>query len=321
VAITGASGFVGANLARRLLAGGHDIHLLLRRDYRSWRLDDIADRVRLHEVDLRDEPAVGRVIDTIQPHWVFHLAAYGAYSWQTRLREMVDTNIIGTTNLVAACLRTGFEVFINTGSSSEYGFKAHAPTETEWLEPNSHYAVTKASATLFCRLTAQSVGACMPTLRLYTVYGPYEEPGRLMPALIVSGLSGTLPPLANPNTVRDYVYVDDVVEAYLLAATRPHDEPGPVYNVGTGVQTSLRDVVEIARRELAVAEVPSWGSMPDRQWDTRVWVADSRKIRAVLGWVPRHTLEQGFRLMVNWFRANPRLWELYRVFDRPERGR
>ena len=85
------------------------------------------------------------VID-IDPHWVFHLATYGAYSSQSDVQTIVTTNYNGTVNLVEACLETGFEAFVNAGSSSEYGYKDHAPVESELPEPNSHYAATKAAA-------------------------------------------------------------------------------------------------------------------------------------------------------------------------------
>jgi len=311
VLITGATGFIGANLARRLVHDGHEVHFLVRQGHSQWRIEAIRTEVRLHEVNLGDEDALTQVVGRIRPEWVFHLAAHGAYSHQSDLRRMLETNVLGTIHLVAACLDTGFEAFVNTGSSSEYGFKDHAPSETEWLEPNSHYAVTKASATLFCRHTAQRERVHLPTLRLYSVYGPYEEPTRLMPTLIVRGLHGEIPPLVSPDIARDYIYVDDVIEAYLLAATQPGRELGAVYNVGTGIQTSLRDVVEVARRVLGIVVEPQWGSMPSRPWDTNIWVSDNQKIRAVLDWHPRHTFEQAFRLMANWFRSSPALWGLY----------
>jgi len=313
VIITGAIGFVGANLAGRLLQDGHKIHLLVRQGYNPWRIEAILPDVRLHEVNFDDEIVLTSVVGKIQPDWIFHLAAHGAYPSQTDLRQMVQTNIMGTINLVEACLRIGFEAFVNTGSSSEYGFKDYAPSETEWLEPNSHYAVTKASATLYCCYTAQSRGVHIPTLRLYSVYGPYEEPTRLMPTLIMRGLKGELPPLVNPDVAHDYVYVEDVIEAYLLSATQPNQKLGAVYNVGTGVQTSLRQAVDIARRVMNIRVEPVWETMSNRKWDINVWVADNQKIRAELGWQPRHTFEQGFRLMVNWFHANPSMSNFYQL--------
>lgn len=307
VLITGATGFVGANLARRLLREGCQVHLLVRREHATWRLQGIADQVQLHQVELDDRAGLDQLVSLVRPEWVFHLAAYGAYSWQADLQRMIQTNITGTTNLVEACARVGFAAFVNTGSSSEYGAKDHPPAEGEALEPNSHYACTKAAATLLCRYTAQSRNLHLPTLRLYSVYGPYEDPGRLFPALIRKGLQGELPSLVGPETTRDYVYVDDVCDVYLLAATRPGQAPGAIYNVGTGVQTCMRQLVELARQTLGIAVEPHWGSMPARIWDTDVWVADNRRIREALGWQPRTSLAEGFDLTVEWFRQHASL--------------
>ena len=152
----------------------------------------------------------------------------------------------------------------------------------------------------------------LTTLRLYSVYGPYEEPTRLIPTLILRGREGTLPPLVDADIARDFVDVEDVVEACCLAAGRSGGERGAVYNVGTGVQTSLRSVVEVARRLLPVKDEPRWGTMPDRHWDTQVWVSDNRKIRDELGWEPRYGFEEGFRRFVDWIDDNPSILDLYR---------
>ena len=308
VIITGATGFVGANLARRLLRDGHELHLLVRQGYAPWRIDQLREDVHLHAVDLADQENLERIVGSIRPEWIFHLAVHGAYSSQQDVRQIIQTNIVGTVNLVEACAKIGFDAFVNTGSSSEYGFKDHAPLEQEWIDPNSYYAVTKASATLFCRYTAHSKRLHIPTLRLYSAYGPYEEPTRLMPTLIMRGLRGDLPPLVNPDIARDYVYIADVDTAYLLAATVQGQESGAVYNVGTGVQTSLRDVVDVARRVMSIDTQPEWGSMLERSWDTNVWVANRHKIQAELGWRPQYTFEQGFQAMVDWYRDHPELW-------------
>jgi UDP-glucose 4-epimerase len=304
VLLTGGTGFIGANLARRLLRDGHELHLLVRPGYEPWRIEEIREDLSLHEVDLVNSGKLADIVAGIRPEWIFHLAVYGAYPAQSDMRHMVQTNIIGTANLVEASLKTGFEAFVNTGTSSEYGFKDHAPSETECLEPNSNYAVTKASATLFCRSIAQGRNAHLPTLRLYSTYGPYEEPTRLFPTLIRHGLKGELPPLVDADAAHDYVYIDDVISAYLLAASRPDQEPGAVYNVGTGTQVSMRTVVDLAQRVLGIKAHPEWGSMPGRNWDTSMWVADSRKIRDVLGWRPRCSLEEGFRKMADWSRSH-----------------
>jgi dolichol-phosphate mannosyltransferase len=148
------------------------------------------------------------------------------------------------------------------------------------------------------------------TLRLYSVYGPWEEPRRFIPQLVARGIEGGLPPLASPHTARDYVYISDVCDAYTSVA-RGAREPGVIYNVGTGVQTTLRQAVEVARRVLGVTLEPTWQSMPDRGWDTGTWVADSRRLNEDLGWRPAIDLEQGLRLTADWLTRNAGLKDRY----------
>ena len=274
--VTGAAGFVGANLVRRLLADGHDVHALVRAGTDRWRLDELGDEIEFGEVDLADGQGVTALVAAAGPEVVFHLGTRGAYSWQADAREILETNVLGTSNVVEACAQAGVRALVNTGSSSEYGHKDHAPAETEALEPNSVYGVAKAAATLLCSVAAGLHDLAVTTLRLYSVYGPYEEPGRFVPALVEAALRERLPPLASPNVARDFVWVGDVVDAYLRAASAPG--AGAVYNVGSGRQTTLAEAVEAARRALGVTEEPSWSSMPDRSWDTELWVADVSKI-------------------------------------------
>ncbi|HEY9715770.1 MAG TPA: SDR family NAD(P)-dependent oxidoreductase [Chroococcales cyanobacterium] len=309
--LTGASGFVGANLARRLLRDGHKVHLLVRKGHATWRLNDISAHCAIHEIDLLDFEQLSNVIAKIKPDWIFHLAANGAYSWQNDFDQIVATNFTATVNLVRACLATEFGAFVNTGSSSEYGLKDHPPGEEEGLEPNSHYAAAKASATIFCKHLAAANKVHIPTLRLYSVYGSWEEPNRLMPAMIVHGLNKQLPPLVDKDIARDYIYIDDVLDAYIAAAETETDEPGAVYNVGTGVQTSIGEVVEIARSLLDIDEQPQWGSMPNRKWDTTVWVSNNRKLQERLGWRPEHNFKQGFAEFVDWFKSDKKIRQYY----------
>jgi nucleoside-diphosphate-sugar epimerase len=310
VLITGATGFVGSNLCRRLLNEGHEVFCLLRPEHEPWRIEGIRADVRIHTVDLMDQVRLSTLVSEVRPEWIFHLAAYGAYSWQADLDRLIRTNLLSTINLMQACLETGFEIFINTGSSSEYGLKDHAPAPTESIDPNSYYAVTKASATLFCRYTASRFHLPVPTLRLYSVYGPFEEPGRFIPTLIVRGLEGSLPPLVDPLVARDYVYVRDVEDAYVRLASQPLGTNGDIFNVGTGTQTTIAEVVELARRVLGLSAAPEWGSMPRREWDTSIWRADNRTLVA-RGWQPHVNLETGFGETIRWFQEHPELMEHY----------
>jgi UDP-glucose 4-epimerase len=224
---------------------------------------------------------------------------------------MVATNVLGIMNLMDACLASGFDAFVNTGSSSEYGFTDHAFSKDDPVAPNSHYAGTKALATLYCRDIAHRHWVHTPTLRLYSAYGPFEDPGHLIPRLILDSLRGRLPPLASPDTARDFVYVDERQRRLRGGRVGAAGRRGPVYNVGTGQQTTLREVVAIACRALDIHEVPRWESMPPRAWDTTIWRVDVRRIRERLGWTPRHTFVEGLRRAIEWLRAHPVYRERY----------
>jgi nucleoside-diphosphate-sugar epimerase len=307
VLVTGGTGFVGANLVEQLVRDGHRVHLFVRDGYKDWRIRDFLPHLQIHPVNLLDPEALRAAVTAICPDWVFHLAAYGAYSWQREQNQAVQTNFFGTMNLVEACRSTGFDAFIHSGSSSEYGAKARATSENDLLEPNSDYAVTKASATMFCRYTAQRFKLPIFTLRLYSVFGPYEEPGRLIPTLILKGLQGQLPPLAHPETARDFIFTEDVTCACISVAVSGASLPfGEIYNVGSARQTTLKEVVETTREIFQISNEPIWGSMQNRAWDTEIWRANNAKLRAT-GWQPTFNFRAGYLRTIEWFRQNPHL--------------
>ena len=306
--VTGGTGFVGANLVRRLLADGDEVHLVLREDARLWRIDGLIDHCTVHHGDVTDRSFVREASRAAQASRIFHLAVCGAYSFETDLADIAATNVVGTANLIAAALEHGCEVFVNTGSSSEYGDCDHAPDEDEPTRPNSYYSATKACSTALCDRAAVSDGLPAVTLRLYSVYGPWEDERRLMPTLVSNCLAGRWPRLAGPQTVRDFVYVDDVVDAYLrVAAATPAERRRRIYNVGSGQETSLGELVAIASDVFDMKAAPEFSSYPQREWDTRRWLADSRRIREDLDWAPGTPIRAGLERMAAWMASRSAL--------------
>jgi dolichol-phosphate mannosyltransferase len=302
--VTGGTGFIGANLVRHLLAAQHDVHLLVREKHNPERIQQFKEKVKVNVVDLSNRKATEQLVSDLKPRMIFHLAANGAYSWQNDVDAIFQTNLTGLINLLESCAATGFDAFVNAGSSSEYGYKDHPPVEDELVEPNSYYATAKVAATQFCRFIAQSSKLPIATLRLYSAYGPHEDAGRLIPTIIRHGFEKSLPPLVDPSIARDYIYVDDVCSAFtttanLLAASEI-PEAGAVYNIGTGVQTSIEQVVEAAKRLMNIRVEPVWGSMENRRWDTSVWVANNQKAVQQLGWKPQYNFEQGLAKTIEW---------------------
>jgi nucleoside-diphosphate-sugar epimerase len=298
--VTGGAGFIGANLVRRLAAGGHEVHPVVGPGANTWRLDGLG--LPCHVTDLTDAAAVDELLLSVRPDWIFHLAAHGAYSWQTDTRRIVAVDVGGAANLLESSLAVGFDAFVNAGSSSEYGLKTSAPAEDEPVDPNSVYAAAKAAATMLLRHASISRDVPITTLRLYSAYGPWEDPRRLVPSLVARGLEGGLPPLVDPSVARDFVYVDDVVDAFVRSAERALPR-GTVLNIASGVQTTIGEAVAVARRVLAIGDEPTWGSLPQRLWDTSTWVGQPAKAAELLGWRASRHFEQGFRATVEWARA------------------
>jgi UDP-glucose 4-epimerase len=308
--LTGGTGFVGANLARRLLAGGHEVTLLTRPQAQRWRLQGIEDSVRLTPGDVSDEDAVQRAMTSATPDWVFHLAAHGAYSFETDPLAMVRTNVLGATHLLRAACSAGCAAMVLAGSSAEYGLCEQPPDEDHPPAPSNHYAATKAAATWMAQITAADPSSCpIVTLRLYSVYGPWEDPRRLLPTLLVQALRGRWPNLAARDTVRDFVHVDDVCEAMVAAARHAPLRCGAVYNVGSGVGTTLEQLVSVVRGALDVRAEPVFGSHTGHDWDTRMsWVSNPRRIESELGWRATTALVQGVGSFAAWLAEHRELY-------------
>jgi nucleoside-diphosphate-sugar epimerase len=301
VLVTGAAGFVGNAAARRLLAAGRPVHLLTHGDAGAWRLRGLPGSPRIEQADVREAAAVRALVARIRPAVVVHAATHGAYPRQSDARAILETNVLGTLHLFEAAAAAGARLFVNLGSSSEYGFRREPMAETDRLEPNSVYAVAKAAQTHLATLFARERGLAAVTLRLFSVYGPWEEPTRLVPTLIRRVRAGEALDMAAPDTARDFVYVDDVLDV-LLDFDRLATLGGEVVNVASGVESRLRDVVAAAERALGRPAAVRWGAMPARRWDSDRWQADVSKTRRLLGWSARHDLASGIGLMAGWMR-------------------
>lgn len=309
ILVTGGAGFVGANLVIKLLENGDSVHLFLSKETNPWRIQNIKERVVLHDCNLLEKEKVDVLIQQIKPEIIYHLATHGAYASQISEERIIATNLIGFMNLLNACKAVGFEKFINTGSSSEYGFKERAMKESDMLEaPYSCYAFTKASATLYAQYLAKKEKLPIVTLRLFSVYGDYEEPKRFIPSLILNTLQGRPTPLVSPNTTRDFIYVNDVINAYLLLS-KTSFEPGEIFNIGSGEQKTIKEVVETVM-QVTQSKIPVvWNSLPSRPWDTNNWQADITTIKEKVGWYPQHGLHDGITKTIEWIEKNREHYE------------
>jgi polyisoprenyl-phosphate glycosyltransferase len=301
ILVFGGSGFIGANLARTLLRFRQDVFATATR-LPAWRLQGLPVR-NVKAVDLLIDSNLDQLLEAVQPQTVFDCVAYGGYSFETDSQLIYQTNFNLVSRVVARLESRGIAVYLHSGSSSEYGDNASCPDEDSVSKPNSHYSVSKiASANLLYYLGKKKGFPCA-NLRLYSIYGPFEDSSRLIPSLIRFGLEGKYPELVDPNISRDFLYVDDAVEAYIdLALNLKAKDYGASFNVGTGQKTTIGECAELSRKVFSIQETPKF-SMPSRAWDVTDWYANITAIRRDIGWQPTTTFEAGLQKTAEWFRG------------------
>lgn len=300
--VTGATGFIGGSLVRRLAAEGQEVHILTRQSSSRWRINDVLDRVVDHHADLRDGQLIHSIISQLRPDIIYHCGAYGLAPRQHDAIELAGSNLVGTVNLVEALMEVGYECLVNTGSSAEYGLKAQPMAEEDSLEPNNVYGATKAAATLYCQAVARSSQQPILTLRVFTPYGPYDMPSRLVPSVIRKCLAGEDLELSSGREARDFFFIDDLVDLYIRVPDT-HWSPGEVVNVGSGTQHTVRDVAAKVMQFTGAQVQPHWGAFPPRTFDTEHWVADIAKVKSTFGWAPKIDFDEGLRRTIEWHRT------------------
>ena len=309
IVITGATGFVGANLVRMALKGGAEVHILTRENSNAWRIKDLLDDINNHSSDLLNYEKTTSTIIKIKPDIVYHLATYGGKPNQDDLFRIIDTNFISTTNLVRACKKVDLELFVNTGSSSEYGIKPNPMRESDCPEPINYYGVSKCAATLYCQTASRNEKLLIVTLRLFSPYGDYEESARLIPSVIMACLRGKNPRISSPRFVRDFIYIEDVIDSYVRLVDAPvPDLKGQILNIGSGKEHSIGEVankiIELTGKdvELLTGKEQRWPNEPEN------WHADVSKAEHLLGWKPKYDLERGLKASIKWFEENIKLY-------------
>ena len=236
------------------------------------------------------------VIEFYKPRTILDCVAYGGYLAQTDVARIYQTNV----DLKAEFLEVAAEyhcTYIHAGSSSEYGDILDAPLESIKRRPHTHYAVAKSAASDMIQYFGSYRALRCCNLRLYAVYGPNEPvKDRLIPQVILNGLQGTYPPFVSPLITRDLIFVDDVCGAFIHAALRLDPEHyGDSFNIGTGQETSIRHLAELAKYIFHIEKDPTF-EMPGRPFDQPgPWRAQSDKAFDVLGWKASMPLLKGLR--------------------------
>jgi UDP-glucose 4-epimerase len=292
VLITGASGFIGHHLCRRLYDEGSEVHATSRRTRAS-----VPGGPVWWQADMADAAQARRIFTTVEPHIVFHLAgSVGARPDLDLVLPTYHSLLTSTVNVLLMAAETGCARVVLAGSLTE-----PMTGERDGI-PASPYAAAKWASSAYGRMFQMLYGTPVVIVRPFMTYGPAQAPTKLIPSVALSLLRGAAPKVSSGKTKADWVYIDDVVDGFLRAARKPGIE-GRTIDLGTGTLVSVRDVVT---RLVNVAQThieALFGALPDRPAENE-FVADTATASELLGWTATTPLDSGLRQTFDWFRAH-----------------
>jgi len=313
VLVTGCTGFIGSNLTIKLVEGGYQVFGLVRHTSRSEldSLRPVMDRVHFIEGDLCEYHSLLSAIETSNPNFILHLGALTPVrlSYEDPF-PYLRTNFLGTCNLVHSILDRAPKARLIAASTAEvYGWQGSKPLKEDTrLRPSSPYAVSKAAADEYIQMAMKVYGLKATVLRCNNTYGRKREKGFLVEYLITSMLDGGPVYVGSPDHVRDYMWVDDHVNAYLLSIEKEAGE-GEVFNVSPGNPISnielakkLAEMIHFTGQIVEGSYPPGYPIRPAKL-DTKYIVLDSSRITNKLGWKPNVTLDEGLAMAVDYWKS------------------
>ena len=304
--VTGGAGFIGSHLCRRLLADGHAVRVI--DDLSSGQRDnlaDIIDEVELVVGDLRDEALLDKVLRGVD--YALHHAAVA--SVQTSVERPLfeqEVNAVGTLRFFEAARRAGVGRVVFAASAAAYGNNPTVPKREQMIpEPESPYAISKVMGEYYARVYSQLYGLQVVCLRYFNVFGPRQDPSSPYSGVISifaeRMLKGEAPVIfGDGGQSRDFVYVDNIVEANMRACTAP-EAAGRVYNIGCERSVSILELVTALNEILGTALDPVFNRA--RQGDVRVSLADIAQARTQLGYEPIVHFAEGLQQTVAWMKS------------------
>jgi UDP-glucose 4-epimerase len=291
VLVTGASGFIGAHLCDRLLAYGAEVHAVSRQARRSGKK-----HLQWWQADLRDQDAVRGLVKATQPQIVFHMSSCVVGS--RTLEAVVPTfhdNLASTVHLLTAATDAGCERIVLANSSEE------PQKSDEHTFPCSPYAAAKWASSMYGRMFHQLFQTPVVIPRIFMTYGPDQKDlKKLVPFVVCQLLRGESPQLSGGKRQADWIYVDDVIEGLLRAALVPGLE-GCTFDLGSGLLTSVRGIVEQLVEIVGGGVQPAFGALPDRPFEQER-AADTSFLSTRLGYQPTTSLHAGLEATVAWYR-------------------
>lgn len=310
VLVTGAGGFIGSHLVERLAGEGAEVTAFLRytsRGDEGWLAafpDTMRASISIRRGDLRDESAVAVAMAGCDT--VFHLGALIAipYSY-VNPREVIDTNVIGTLNVLEAARRAKPRRVVHTSTSEVYGTAERVPIdETHSVQGQSPYSASKIAADKIAESYCRAFDVPVTVLRPFNTYGPRQSRRAVIPTIIAQALWGTEIRLGALWPRRDFTFVSDTVDGMLRAAAA--DVAGEEINLGTGTEITVGDLAAkiLTLMSCSLPIVAEEARLRPEKSEVGRLLSDNRRARERLGWTPQVTLEEGLRHTIEWTRQH-----------------
>ena len=304
--LTGASGFVGKELLAKLMdQEKYEIHVLER--YVTGRYSNLSRDVQTHFADVRDPSTLRNEIKLLQPDVVVHFAAISPVSYSyDHPNEVIETNFLGTVNLAEICRQnvTNLRHFIYAGTTEEYGVTPYRPANEETLcVPNSPYSVAKHAGTDYLRYMFLAYDFPATIVRCTNSYGRKDDNHFFIEKIIsqmVTGRKQIL--LGDDQTVRDFMYVSDHVDAYLSVLEHREESIGEILNFTSDRPMKLNDVIKLIAKLANYEGEIIHGRIPRRPLDIENHLLDASKSKKLLGWIAKISLEQGLAWTISYWR-------------------
>jgi nucleoside-diphosphate-sugar epimerase len=298
VFLTGATGFIGSHVARRLVAEGCEVHALIRPGSDTRRVRDVLPALAVVHGDLFAFPELAAALERIRPELCVHLAWYAEPGRYLRSPENLRC-LAATLELANRLAGLGCQRFVGAGTCFEYDTEQGYLSEASRTGPRSLYAASKLGAWLVLEQLAALAGMSAAWVRFFYQYGPFEDERRLVPAVIRALLRGETAKTTAGAQVRDMLHVEDVASAVWAVARG--GLTGPV-NIGSGQPVTVRRIVETVGDLLGRPELLALGALPYGAGDPPFVCADNRRL-CETGWAPRFDLNDGLRHTIDWWRT------------------
>lgn len=298
ILVTGGSGFVGAAVVRLLLEQGYEVALLLRPSSNTRRIDDLLVQCTVIRGDLSKIEDARTALIKFSPHTVIHLAWDGVKGADRNSSEQMN-NVVNSIALYRLTEQIGCAQFVGLGSQAEYGQVSGRISEATATHPTTVYGATKLATSLTLERSAAVSSRPFAWLRLFSSYGPDDDPSWMIPYLIRSLLAGEKPSLTKAEQLWDYIHVNDVAAGIVAAVN--FDAHG-FFNIGSGNAKPLREIVSMIRDAIDPSLPLGFGELPYRPDQVMHLEADINALSFATGWQPKISFESGITQTVEWHR-------------------